>query len=133
MEQYQINGKTVSYDTFDLDNLAYYEQAARQTAAQMQTLSEQVTDDNALDVLRQMCEEITSFFDAVLGDGMAHELFGDRLNVKTLGQAYTDFVRAVETEKEKFAGHGLPALPQLSRTSSVRRASLVKPDAGETI
>lgn len=86
MEKYIINGVEVEYDTFDLDNMERFD-------SERAALQEKVNaaEFNGVDSLREQAENILDFFDAVLYDGAAHDIFGDRVNIRDIIDGYRKF------------------------------------------
>ena len=74
MEKFKVNGKEVEFDPFDLDAMEAY---------------------LAGTALRRVCNAILDFFDDLLGEGRAVELFGQRVNVKDIFEGYRDFTTQV--------------------------------------
>lgn len=96
MEKYIIHGHEVEYDTFDLDEMARYDaevQRLKEDAEQIKSSGINVED--YISVLREQCENMIDFFDIILGDGMAHEIFGEKVNVKDILTAYQKFTKDV--------------------------------------
>lgn len=94
METYIINGVEVEYDTFDLVNMEIYRDEVRRVA-ELSELSKDVTVDNYVEIVREMCECVMDAFDTIIGEGTSQLLFGGRVNAKTVPQAWSDFTRAV--------------------------------------
>lgn len=94
METYIINGVEVEYDTFDLVNMEIYRDEVRRVA-ELSELSKDVTVDNYVEIVREMCEAVMDAFDTIIGEGTSLLLFGGRVNAKTVPQAWSDFTRAV--------------------------------------
>lgn len=98
MERYVINGKEVEYDTFDLENMEIYDREVRKVEEAVKSVDTKNMGDNYIAVLRDLAETILDFFDAVLGDGMAREIFGERTNIRDIKNGYRDFTQAVLKE-----------------------------------
>ena len=94
METYIINGIEVEYDTFDLVNMEVYRDEVKRVAA-LHELSNNVTEDNYVEIIREMCECVMDAFDTIIGEGTSERLFGGKVNAKTVPNAWNDFVRAV--------------------------------------
>ena len=94
METYIINGIEVEYDTFDLVNMEVYRDEVKRVAA-LHELSNNVTEDNYVEIIREMCEGVMDAFDTVIGEGTSELLFGGKVNAKTVPQAWHDFKTAV--------------------------------------
>ena len=94
MEKYVINGFEVEYDTFDLGSMEKLEKAVKKVVENSTTAEEAAADrinENELDTIRRICEAMLRFFDEVLGEGAARELFGDRVNFRVIMEAYRKF------------------------------------------
>lgn len=98
MEKYIVNGHEIEYDTFDLDNMEAYDREARKVDDAVKDIDPKNMPDDYVSVLRGLAETILDFFDAVLGDGMAREIFGDRTNIRDIKNGYRDFTQAVLKE-----------------------------------
>ena len=94
METYIINGIEVEYDTFDLVNMEIYRDEVKRVA-ELAELSKNVTVDNYVEIIREMCEGVMDAFDTIVGEGTSELLFGGRVNAKTVPQAWNDFTKAV--------------------------------------
>ena len=101
METYRINGVEVEYDTFDLVNLELFQQEAAALSRRANEIRIDETGDPAA-FLREMCEGVLDFFDLVVGEGTARKCFGTRPNVKTLTEAFRQFVADVSAETAAF-------------------------------
>ena len=99
MESYIINGVEVEYDTFDLVNMEIYRDEVKRVA-ELAELSKNVTVDNYVEIIREMCEGVMDAFDTIVGEGTSELLFGGRVNAKTVPQAWNDFTKAVASNIE---------------------------------
>lgn len=99
METYIINGIEVEYDTFDLVNMEIYRDEVKRVA-ELAELSKNVTVDNYVEIIREMCEGVMDAFDTIVGEGTSELLFGGRVNAKTVPQAWNDFTKAVTSNIE---------------------------------
>lgn len=104
METYIVNGKEVQYDTFDLDNMERMEEEAKQLQSGVQELQSRRADgESAMKLLREQADLFLDFFDNVLGDGSAHSIFGDRVNILAIANGYKEFTEAVAAQQSKLA------------------------------
>lgn len=94
METYSINGVEVEYDTFDLVNMEVYRDETKRVAA-LADLAKDVTAENYIDIIREMCEGVMDAFDTIIGEGTSEKLFGGRVNAKTVPAAWSEFTQAV--------------------------------------
>ena len=94
METYIINGIEFEYDTFDLVNMEIYRDEVKRVE-ELAELSKNVTVDNYVEIIREMCEGVMDAFDTIVGEGTSELLFGGRVNAKTVPQAWNDFAKAV--------------------------------------
>ena len=94
METYSINGVEVEYDTFDLVNMEVYRDEVKRVAA-LADLAKDVTAENYIDIIREMCEGVMDAFDTIIGEGTSEKLFGGRVNAKTVPVAWAEFTQAV--------------------------------------
>lgn len=96
MDTYIINGVEVQYDTFDLTNLELYGAEAERLHAKAEAANA-VSKSGApyadqIAALRELCEDLLDSFDCLLGEGMAERIFGGRMNVMDITQAYKQFI-----------------------------------------
>lgn len=98
MEKYTVNGHEIEYDTFDLENMEIYDREVRKVEEAVKSVDTKNMGDNYIAVLRDLAETILDFFDAVLGDGMAREIFGERTNIRDIKNGYRDFTQGVVKE-----------------------------------
>lgn len=99
METYIINGIEFEYDTFDLVNMEIYRDEVKRVA-ELSELYKDVTVDNYVEIIREMCEGVMDAFDTIVGEGTSELLFGGRVNAKTVPQAWNDFTKAVASNIE---------------------------------
>lgn len=119
MDTYTINGFTVEYDTFDLDAMETFDKEV-QKIAQSAGEIKNVTADNYIGIVREQCHGILRFFDAVLGEGSADEIFGKKLNAETLLTSYRKFCEDVTQTRTRLRGAVNPA------NREQRRAAIFK-------
>ncbi|MBS7225370.1 MAG: hypothetical protein KH050_08530 [Clostridiaceae bacterium] len=93
MEKYTVNGKTFEYDTFDLENMERYDREARRIEEQANHIN--ANGENYISVLREIANSVLDFFDVVVGDGMAREIFGERVNFRDIMSGYREFTEDV--------------------------------------
>lgn len=94
MEKYIINGVEVEYDTFDLVNIELMENEK----ARLKELGEQKKGCNSVQDLRILCEAVFDFFDTVIGEGTSEKVFGGKMNVKDIFNAYAGFLVEVKSQ-----------------------------------
>lgn len=92
MERFTVNGKEVEFDPFDLDAMEAYMDGAALVEEQRKAGPD---GENPVDALRRLCGAILDFFDDLLGEGKALELFGQRVNVKDIFEGYRAFTGQV--------------------------------------
>lgn len=116
MDKYIINGVEVEYDTFDVTNMEIYGAEVQRLAELGKNLerSEAKADYfSAVQTLKTFSEEVLDAFDCILGEGSSRKIFGDKVNVKAIMNAYGEFTDAVNkatrtmfgAEDPKPAGH----------------------------
>ena len=128
METYQICGHAVEYDTFDLENMERFDRETRRVTQICQGVSD---GQDYLAVAKQYAESILAFFDGVLGEGMARELFGARVNIRDVLHAYHQFSTAVAAAfAREFGDKHAPPLVPLPQTP---RARIVSGHAAESV
>lgn len=106
MEKYTVNGHEVEFDTFDLANIALYQQETQRVSKLAEDAKASGAD--AISILKTQVYSITDFFDTMLGDGKSKEIFAGRINVKVIFDAYTTFVADVAEAMRNFTA-SLPA------------------------
>lgn len=94
METYSINGVEVEYDTFDLVNMEVYRDEVKRVA-DLSELAKDVTTENYIEIIREMCEGVMDAFDTIIGEGTSNLLFGGKVNAKTIPAAWAEFTQAV--------------------------------------
>lgn len=94
METYSINGVEVEYDTFDLVNMEVYRDEVKRVA-DLSELAKDVTTENYIEIIREMCEGVMDAFDTIIGEGTSNLLFGGKVNAKTIPAAWAEFNVAV--------------------------------------
>ncbi len=92
MERFTVNGKEVEFDPFDLDAMEAYMEG---TALVEEQRTAGPAGEGPVDALRRVCSAILDFFDDLLGEGRAAELFGQKVNVKDIFEGYKDFTTGV--------------------------------------
>lgn len=124
MERYVINGTEIEYDTFDLDNMERLEAASEKVRAAVGARS---ADESSIAGIRRNCEAMLHFFDEVLGEGAAHELFGDRVNFRIITEAYRGFHNDVRANIAEVTGKaaGLPPVKGAAAASEARPGTIV--------
>lgn len=94
METYIINSVEVEYDTFDLANMEVFRDESKRVAA-LSELSANVTEDNYIEIIREMCEGVMDAFDTIIGEGTSDLVFGGKVNAKTVPAAWKQFTQDV--------------------------------------
>ena len=137
MERFTVNGKEVEFDPFDLDAMEVYmdgvalvEERRKTDPADKGPVEERRKTDPAdkgpVDTLRRVCNAILDFFDDLLGEGKARELFGQRVNVKDIFEGYRSFTTQVNDcisaySKDLNGGAQPAAVVPLNRAQRRRR------------
>lgn len=92
MERFTVNGTEVEFDPFDLDVMEGYMAGLERVDAERRVTRD---GEGPTDTLRRACYAILDFFDDQLGDGKSKELFGQRINAKTIFDGYQEFTTQV--------------------------------------
>lgn len=122
MDKYIINGVEIEYDTFDLVNMEVYDSEVKRVAAEAERLrGVELNRDNYLGILRGQCESIMDAFDCIVGEGTARMLFGTRVNVADILNAYGEFTGAVAARLGNLSGGQTAPAPAGNREQ--RRAA----------
>lgn len=98
METYIINGVEVEYDTFDVTNMEIYGAEVQRLAElgkKLERSEEKADYFSAVQTLKIFSEEVLDAFDCILGEGSSRNIFGDKVNVKAIMNAYGEFTDAV--------------------------------------
>lgn len=98
METYIINGVEMEYDTYDVTNMEIYGAEVQRLAElgkKLDATMDKTDYFSAAQALRTFCEEILDAFDCILGEGSAKKIFGGRVNVLEIKNAYVEFTSAV--------------------------------------
>lgn len=96
MERYTVNGHEIEYDTFDIDNLEIYDRETRRIEEMVKGV--RADSENYVSVLREICNAVLDFFDTVVGEGTAHDIFGDRVNFRDIIKGFREFSDGVAKE-----------------------------------
>lgn len=123
MERFTVNGKAVEFDPFDLDAMEAYMDGTALVEEQRKVSSD---GENPVDALRRLCNAILDFFDDLLGEGKAQELFGQRVNVKDIFEGYRAFTTQVngcisDYSKDLNGGAQMAAVVPLNRAQRRRK------------
>lgn len=101
-----VNGeeKELAFDLMDVECAGRFETAhqalmADWTAAQ--NLAKKTTQ-SLKDTLIKQCTLIMEFFDSCVGPGTSKNLFGEEVNVRTIGGAFKNFMKAANDQKVDF-------------------------------
>ena len=94
MERFTVNGTEVEFDPFDLDFLEGYLDGVNRVDDERRVKLE---GETAVDTLRRSCDAILDFFDGLLGEGEAEELFGQKINVKDIFEGFKEFTAQVNS------------------------------------
>ncbi len=84
---FQLNGKTLELDLFDIDVAEKMEKAILDSAHKMMHLDE-VPKQTLFTMMRKGCNIVFEFFDNVWGEGTAKELFDNKMNYKICLETY---------------------------------------------
>lgn len=117
MEKYIINGVEIDYDTFDMDSMDRYEESMGIVS---EVAKNPQNEETGATYMRRVCESIMDFFDAVIGEGAATKIFGNRTNIKECFGVYGGFIKDVSTQMREFKG-GLGDTVDLSQPNRAQR------------
>lgn len=92
MEKFTVNGREVEFDIFDLDVMDAYLAGLEKVDSERRVKQE---NEGVTDTLRRICITILDFFDDMLGEGKAEELFGQKINSKAIFEGYKEFTSQV--------------------------------------
>lgn len=101
MEKYVVNGVEFTYDTFELENVDAWEKENRRVQEVVEEMGRNTRQEGgAVDSLREGCYAILDFFDAVVGEGTARSVFGERVNVRDIFAGYQSFSQQVTAQMQ---------------------------------
>lgn len=131
METYIINGVEVEYDTFDVTNMEIYGAEVQRLAElgkKLERSDAKMDYFSAVQTLKTFSEEVLDAFDCILGEGSSRKIFGDKVNVKAIINAYGKFTDAVNnatstmfgSENPKPAGHPPENMNREQRSAAER-------------
>lgn len=120
MEKYIINGVEVEYDTFDLENMELFDGEVRQVSASAEEMQKNATEENYLQYTRTVCEAIMDAFDVLIGEGTSKKVFGGRVNVYAIRNAWNQFILDVRAELNSFGGASAPQMNREQRRAAER-------------
>ena len=110
MNEIIVNGVQVEFDPFDLDNMEAYLEGVERID---KTRREKFEGESAVQMLRRICDDMLDFFDDILGEGKAREIFGAKTNVKTINDGYMSFCQQVNTSLQTYTKSlNAPAAPR---------------------
>lgn len=95
----KLNGHEIEFDVFDLDKMEIYYEGTDRVKALFEQPREGMT---AIQQLREVSTHVLQFFEDCLGEDTVSEIFGEKLNVKTLYEAFGVFCSTVNTELQQF-------------------------------
>ena len=98
MSKFTVNGHSVEFDPFDLDNMELYLNSVDRLDEARRVKME---GETSIENLRRVCEMILDFFDDLLGPGKAQEIFGEKINAKVIIGSYLTFCRQVNDQMEE--------------------------------
>lgn len=102
MDTYTINGKSIEFDTFDVETFGRFQREANKIAGEVSVLGSRAKEDPVA-YMTGVCTLIRGFFDEVIAPGTSSALFGDRNNFRDIMTAYTDFAAQVVDQANAFA------------------------------
>lgn len=113
----KLNGHEIDFDVFDLENMAAYQDGC----ATVSEIYNQPPEEGktAIDRLRTMCDATLEFFEGCLGAEQTRAVFGERLNVKTLAEAFSVFTTSVNAEMEQFGAKMTSGMNRAARRTQV--------------
>ena len=149
MEKYIINGKEIEYDTFDLAAMELFDSEVTRVKEEMERIQpEDIESQGYLNILRKQCETVLDFFDTVIGEGTSKTIFGDRVNIKEITEAYRSLCSDVTDARKNVFCTAVPSPVtetgdnraqrrqeerQKRREEAARRAAIKVPKDGKMI
>ena len=85
----KINEKELEFDIADVDCMERYENALK--VMQVKSKNAQ-KGGSAANRMREACQLVYDFFDSILGEGKANEIFNGKMNFKVCFEVYEKFV-----------------------------------------
>lgn len=120
MDSFKVRGATLNYDALDLDEMERYFEVTDRISEAVATTQK---DESSFDRIRRACSAVLDGFDELFGAGTAHDVFGDRINVKEIMSGYGELTNAVNAALKAGAAEVKNALTITPRNRAERRAS----------
>lgn len=112
MDQYIVNGVEIELDTFDVDCIERYETGLSHFSTVVESA---VEGEPVANKLRRACHEIMNFFDDVVGEGTAEQIFKGRTNARECYEAYNRFITDVSAKMAELKDTMVPEAVPLNR------------------
>ncbi|MBQ7976818.1 MAG: AP endonuclease [Clostridia bacterium] len=93
-----INGVELEYDVYEADKAELYQKETEKIIKVCEKLKD---NEDLAKSIRIQCKAIFEFIDALFGEGVHREVFGDSVNLRTCAKVYADINAAIAADKEK--------------------------------
>lgn len=91
----KINGKEFYFDIADIESMEKYNTALEEMQLESKNAP---TGLSAVEKMKHAYNLITNFFEKVLGEGAAAEIFGEQRNIRVAWETYETFVNECSEE-----------------------------------
>ncbi len=87
MSKFEYNGFSWDVDMLDIDTVECYENGMAAVSEKMAAVN--TGEKKGYEMLREELRAVDEFFDLFLGDGAAHQMFGDSNSLRPRMEAFT--------------------------------------------
>lgn len=94
-----INDVELEFDAMDLDTMTKFEAELQK----IQDLKNQPKPDTASGTIRQICDAVFAFFDAVWGPGTAQKVTGGKYNMRICMDAFAAVIDQAKEQQAQYA------------------------------
>ena len=99
-----FNGKEFRFDVEDYSDLTRFNSALEALGTtESELVAARDKDGFSPEFVRQYCQMVFRFFNAVLGEGAAEEMFEGKMNMGSCEEAYVSFVEYVSLSAQEAA------------------------------
>lgn len=93
-----INGIELEFDIYEADNAELFQKETEKVIKVSKKLKD---NEDLAKAIRVQCKAVFDFIDALFGEGVHREIFGDSVNLKTCAKVYADINAAIVADKEE--------------------------------
>ena len=122
---FEFNGKEFRFEVEDYNDLSNYAKALEELGQTEKTLMEQQKGGSDPEFIKGFCQMIFRFFDTVLGEGSAEEMFGGKLNLGVCEEVYVQFLEYVNAQAQEAAKARVERRERLGKYLPNRKSNIV--------